>query len=168
MSLIYLIFLDHSGSSDYGYGICGGPRQPEIRGPLLSMCWSPKAPNGIIAGLCLLWLGNYLLMMFYTTVGGWMAAYIFKTADRRLPEAARILTAVRQFSMTCWPAPGSMTFWMVLAGSAEPSVSAVWVCRKAWSASPRSMMCCLLLILLVLCIRSVTLPGRLRGTAAFI
>ena len=47
--------------------------------------------------------GNYLLMMFYTTVGGWMAAYIFKTLTGEFKGL--ILTALQQFLMTCSPAP---------------------------------------------------------------
>lgn len=53
------------------------------------------------------WLGmagNYLLMMFYTTVAGWMLAYVVKCCAVR--SQARPPRRWAAFSMTCWRSRG--------------------------------------------------------------
>ena len=56
--------------------------------------------------------GNYLLMMFYTTVGGWMAAYIFKMLTREFDGLDA--DGVAGVFSDMLARPGYMTFWMVL------------------------------------------------------
>ena len=43
----------------------------------LSMNWNQKEVNGTFTAISELQV-NYLLMMFYTTIGGWMLAYFVK------------------------------------------------------------------------------------------
>ena len=45
----------------------------------------PKGSKWHIAGWSAM-AGNYLLMMFYTTIGGWMLSYVFKTASGEFAE----------------------------------------------------------------------------------
>ncbi len=47
--------------------------------------------------------GNYILMMFYTTVGGWMMLYFFKTL--RGISAAWMQRQWPVNSAVCWPIP---------------------------------------------------------------
>ena len=58
-------------------------------------------------------LGSYLLMMFYTMVGGWMLYYAFRSlrGDFLKMETAEIGEAFSGMLAR----PGTMTFWMILA-----------------------------------------------------
>ena len=101
--------------------------------------------------------GNYLLMMFYTTVGGWMAAYIFKTLTGEFKGLDSDGVAAVFNDMLA--RPGYMTFWMVLLSFFICSLGL----QKGVERITKAMMSCLFLILLILCIRSVTLPGASEG-----
>lgn len=105
-------------------------------------------------------LGNYLLMMFYTTVCGWMVAYFFKMATGAFqgldPEG------VGNVFNTMLGNPWEMTFWMVLS-----TVLGFFICslglQNGVERVTKVMMVCLLCIMVILCIRSVTLPGSSEG-----
>lgn len=104
--------------------------------------------------------GNYLLMMFYTTVGGWMAAYIFKTLTGEFKGLdSDGVTAVFNDMLA---RPGYMTFWMVLVVLLSFFICSLGL-QKGVERITKAMMSCLFLILLILCIRSVTLPGASEG-----
>ena len=104
--------------------------------------------------------GNYLLMMFYTTIGGWMLAYFVKMtkgdfagADTAEVEAVfSALTSNRN----------AMLFWMVLI-----SVAALLICsmglQKGVELITKVMMSSLLVIMIVLVIRAMTLPDAMEG-----
>lgn len=104
--------------------------------------------------------GNYLLMMFYTTVGGWMAAYIFKMLTREFDGLDA--NGVNQVFSDMLARPGYMTFWMILI-----VLTSFFVCslglQKGVERITKFMMSCLFFILIILCIRSVTLPGASEG-----
>ena len=72
----------------------------------------PKGTKWHIEGYIAM-AGNYLLMMFYTTVGGWMISYIFKMASGSFTgltpdEVGGVFSGMLA-------SPGSMTFWMIVA-----------------------------------------------------
>ena len=104
--------------------------------------------------------GNYLLMMFYTTVGGWMAAYIFKTltGEFRGLDSDGVAAVFNDMLAR----PGYMTFWMVLVVLLSFFICSLGL-QKGVERITKAMMSCLFLILLILCIRSVTLPGASEG-----
>ena len=104
--------------------------------------------------------GNYLLMMFYTTVGGWMAAYIFKTLTGEFKGLDSDGVAAVFNDMLA--SPGYMTFWMVLVVLLSFFICSLGL-QKGVERITKAMMSCLFLILLILCIRSVTLPGASEG-----
>ena len=104
--------------------------------------------------------GNYLLMMFYTTVGGWMAAYIFKTLTGEFKGLDSDGVAAVFNDMLA--RPGYMTFWMVLVFLLSFFICSLGL-QKGVERITKAMMSCLFLILLILCIRSVTLPGASEG-----
>lgn len=104
--------------------------------------------------------GNYLLMMFYTTVGGWMAAYIFKTLTGEFKGLDSDGVAAVFNDMLA--RPGYMTFWMVLVVLLSFFICSLGL-QKGVERITKAMMSCLFLILLFLCIRSVTLPGASEG-----
>ncbi len=104
--------------------------------------------------------GNYLLMMFYTMVGGWMAAYIFKTLTGEFKGLDSDGVAAVFNDMLA--RPGYMTFWMVLVVLLSFFICSLGL-QKGVERITKAMMSCLFLILLILCIRSVTLPGASEG-----
>ena len=56
-------------------------------------------------------IGSYLLMMFYTTVAGWMLHYFYMTAIGQLSGLNAEQVAGKFTEMLA--SPGVMTFWMV-------------------------------------------------------
>ena len=103
--------------------------------------------------------GNYLLMMFYTTIGGWMLAYVFKMLSGEFEglDAA----GVEGVFNGMLGQPGYMTVWMIVV-----VLSSFFICsfglQKGVERITKAMMSCLFLILILLCIRSVTLPGAIE------
>ncbi|MDR2178959.1 MAG: sodium-dependent transporter [Synergistaceae bacterium] len=104
--------------------------------------------------------GNYILMMFYTTITGWMLAYTWHNLTGQLqgltPEQ------VGAFFGGMLANPLGMTFWLFLAVSIGTVICVVGLQEGVERAS-KVMMCGLLSIMIVLAIRSVTLPGAEAG-----
>lgn len=104
--------------------------------------------------------GNYLLMMFYTTIGGWMLAYFVKMLKgdfvKTTPEQ------VSQIFGTLTSDRNQMIFWMVLI-----SVIALFVCsmglQNGVEQITKVMMVSLLAIMIVLVGRAVSLPHASEG-----
>ena len=110
-------------------------------------------------------IGNYLLMMFYTTIGGWMVAYIFKMVTNEFaglsPDGiANVFSSMLQ-------QPWYMTFWMLVV-----TIGSFAICGLGFQNGvekiTKGMMLCLLLFIVVLCIRSITLPGAKEGLAFYL
>lgn len=104
--------------------------------------------------------GNFILMMFYTTVGGWMLAYFFKMlkGDFVGADSAKIAEIFGELTTN----RNEMIFWMLLI-----SVIGLVVCsfglEKGVEKITKPMMLCLLGIMLVLVGRAVTLPNAMEG-----
>lgn len=104
--------------------------------------------------------GNYLLMMFYTTVAGWMLAYFYKMVKgdfvganaTKIKETFDGLTANRN----------EMIIWMMLV-----SVIGLIICsfglEKGVEKITKPMMLCLFGIMLVLVVRALTLDNAMEG-----
>lgn len=105
-------------------------------------------------------VGNYMLMMFYTTIGGWMLAYTAKTAMGEFSDLSA--EAVGSVFTSMLDQPGYMLFWMLVTVILSFGVCSLGL-QKGVERITKIMMSCLFLILLVLCIRSVTLPGAMEG-----
>ncbi len=104
--------------------------------------------------------GNYLLMMFYTTIGGWMLAYFIKMLKGEFQGAAP--EDVSQIFGTLTSDRNQMIFWMILM-----SLIALMVCsmglQKGVEQITKVMMVSLLVIMGVLVVRAVTLPHAAEG-----
>ena len=57
-------------------------------------------------------IGNYLLMMFYTTVGGWMLAYVYKMASGKF--VGKDPTQISKIFGDMLANPYELTLWMVI------------------------------------------------------
>lgn len=104
--------------------------------------------------------GNYILMMFYTTVTGWMLAYTWYAASGTL--AALPPEQIGANFGALLGDPKALIFWLfvtVLIGSAICFIGL----RTGVERITKIMMCGLLLIMIALAMRSVTLPGAEKG-----
>ena len=106
------------------------------------------------------WAGNYLLMMFYTTVTGWMLAYTYYSASGSLSGISS--EEIGGFFNGILASPNEMVFWMTVS-----IIIGALVCfsglRKGVERVTKMMMCGLLIIMLALAVRSVTLEGAEKG-----
>lgn len=110
-------------------------------------------------------VGQYLLMMFYTTVAGWMLAYIPKMATADL--ATMNATDTSALFGTMLSNPVELVLWMLLA-----CAIALFVChlglQKGVERVTKVLMICLLALIAVLVVRSVTLEGAGAGIAFYL
>lgn len=105
--------------------------------------------------------GCYLLMMYYTTVSGWMFSYFFKFATGTFQKGMDTDTVSSVFSELL-ASPVNMGFWMtvtVLAGFIICSFGL----QNGLERITKVMMSALLVLILVLAIHSFLLPGSLEG-----
>lgn len=110
-------------------------------------------------------LGNYLLMMFYTTVSGWMLAYLWFSLSGKLDGLTT--SEVGGVFGNMLASPYQTVGWMILAVLIGFSICAAGL-RKGVERFTVIMMSGLFLILIVLVIRSVTLPGAGEGLAFYL
>ena len=104
--------------------------------------------------------GNYLLMMFYTTIGGWKLLYFFKTA---LGQFDGLTSAEVSDSFgKLMGQPGLMTLFMIIT-----VVTCFMICslglQKGVEKITKVMMVCLLGLMIVLAARSLLLKGGEEG-----
>jgi len=105
-------------------------------------------------------LGNYILMMFYTTVAGWMLGYFFKFATGRFVGAGneQVAAVFEELISNPW----EMTLWMVLT-----TVICFGICsfglQEGVEKITKIMMSMLFILILVLAVKSMTLPNAGSG-----
>ena len=104
--------------------------------------------------------GNYLLMMFYTTIGGWMLLYFFKTALGQFDGLTSV--EVSDSFGKLMGQPGLMTLFMIIT-----VVICFMICslglQKGVEKITKVMMVCLLGLMIVLAARSLLLKGGEEG-----
>ena len=104
--------------------------------------------------------GNYMLMMFYTTVAGWMLLYFVKMAKGDFVglDPAGVGAAFDGMLAN----PGVMLVFMILVVLLGMAVCGQGL-RGGVEKITKVMMLCLLALLVILAIRAVTLPGAAKG-----
>lgn len=156
--LIYLVFLAIFGlpimSMEFSVGRASGK---SIADSFRSL--EPKGTKWHLFG----WFGmagNYLLMMFYTTVTGWMFAYFFKMLRGDFVGKSAELISAQFGEMTS--NPEILIAFMILS-----VVLGFFVCslglKKGVEKITKVMMLALLVIIAALAVRAVTLPGAGEG-----
>ena len=105
-------------------------------------------------------IGCYLLMMYYTTVAGWMLGYFFKYLGGSFSGLAG--DAIDGVFGAMLGNPGEMTLWMVLVVLAGFLVVSFGL-QKGLERISKVMMLCLLLLMVVLAVHSLTLEGGMEG-----
>lgn len=109
--------------------------------------------------------GCYLLMMYYTTVSGWMLGYFVKF----LTGVFDGLTddAVGGVFGAMLGNPGEMVFWMAITVAAGFLVVSFGL-QKGLERITKVMMSALLVLIVVLALHSVLLPGAAEGLKFFL
>ena len=105
-------------------------------------------------------LGCYLLMMFYTTVSGWMLDFFFKFATGAFEGLDSAALDGMFGSMLA--NPGEMTLWMVVTVLVGFLICSFGL-QKGLERITKVMMIGLLCLIVVLAIHSLTLPGAMEG-----
>ncbi len=106
--------------------------------------------------------GNYLLMMFYTMVAGWMMFYCFRCARGDFNSGTMDAQAVAGKFNDMLSSPAILIFWMVIAIIVSFGICALGV-RKGVERITKIMMTALLALIIVLAIHSIRLPGAMEG-----
>ncbi|CAM2754265.1 sodium-dependent transporter [Slackia exigua] len=104
--------------------------------------------------------GNYLLMMFYTVVAGWMLSYVRRSAAGTFEglDAAGVGAVFNQLLAS----PLEQVFWLAVVVGIGLAVTGAGLQRGVERVT-KIMMGALFVVLLMLCVRAVTLPGAEAG-----
>lgn len=110
--------------------------------------------------------GNIILMLYYTTVSGWMMTYFFKFLQGEFYAGMQVQDVSGVFS-SLLASPGEMAFWTVLT-----IVLGFFVCsfglQKGLERVTKVMMGSLLVLIVVLAIHSLTLEKAAEGMKFFL
>ena len=124
----------------------------------------PKGSKWHIHGwFCM--LGCYLLMMFYTTVSGWMLDYFFKflVGDFEGLNTEQVVGVFNNMLAD----PVELSIWMVINVVVGFAVCSLGL-QKGLERISKGMMLCLLGLIVLLAVRSITLPGAAEGLAFYL
>lgn len=124
----------------------------------------PKGTKWHIAGWAAM-AGNYILMMYYTTIGGWMLAYIYKTVTGEF-EGLNAEGVGGVFNNMLSNAPEMLT-WMLIITVIGFAICAIGL-QKGVEKITKIMMLVLLAIMVVLCINSFLLDNSSAGLAFYL
>lgn len=104
--------------------------------------------------------GNYLLMMFYTTVAGWMLYYFYLMLTGKFTGKDK--EQVSGMFQEMLDSPFVLTTVMVIIVTAGILICSFGL-QKGVERITKVMMTLLLLIIVVLAVRGMTLPGSMEG-----
>ena len=160
--LIYLLFLLVLGvpvlTMEFAMGRAAQKSPLKMYGQL-----KPGSRWGWHGYVCL--LGNVMLMMFYTTVAGWMLQYLVDTAAGRF--AGLDTAGVEAMFGTMLASPGKMTLFMGIVVVSGFLVISFGI-QKGLEKITKPMMMLLICMMLILAGHSLTLKGGAEGLAFFL
>ncbi len=104
--------------------------------------------------------GNYLLLMFYTTIAGWILYYFFSAVSGAFQGISA--EGIGKFFSDLTAAPVRQVFWMVIIMILCSSTVAIGL-QKGVEKITKVMMVALLSIMLILTVHSFTLSGAGKG-----
>ena len=110
--------------------------------------------------------GCYLLMMYYTTVSGWMVDYFGKFLTGAFTPGMD-KAAVDGVFAAMLANPGEMIFWMALTVIAGFAVVSFGL-QKGLERISKWMMLALLALIVVLAVHSLTLEGGMKGVKFYL
>ncbi len=111
-------------------------------------------------------LGNYVLMMFYTTVSGWMLDYFFKFLNGSF-TAGMNTQAVSDVFGGMLANPGEMALWMVITVIVGFIICSFGL-QNGLERITKVMMTALMVLIVVLAVHSMTLSGAGEGISFYL
>lgn len=109
--------------------------------------------------------GNYLLVMFYTTIAGWMLAYFVKMVNGDFVGMSP--TAVGNVFTALQANPEASVFWMILIVVIGCIICVVGLQRGVEKVT-KGMMGLLLVVMVLLVIKSLSLEGAMKGVEFYL
>lgn len=109
--------------------------------------------------------GSYLLMMFYTLVGGWMLCYMWKYVSGQIVGLDTVQIAGSFSDML--QSPVQMTGWMIAAVVISFGICALGL-QNGVEKITKVMMMILIVIMIVLALHSLVLPGASEGVRFYL
>lgn len=106
-------------------------------------------------------VGNYLLMMFYTTVSGWMLYYFYRFVTMGDLMKMNPSQVGAEFGSMLGNGP-LLCFWMIIATVLGLSIVSLGL-QQGVERITKVMMVALLAIMFLLIVRAVSLPGAEEG-----
>ncbi|MEG0592441.1 MAG: sodium-dependent transporter [Coprobacillus sp.] len=161
--LIYLLFLVILGAPIMTMEFSVG-RKSQKSAVLAFQTIDPEKKNWKWVGRFQM-MGNYILMMFYTTVGGWMLSYVFKMINGDFNGISP--DQVNNIFNQSLQDPFLQVFWMVVVVALGFGVCSLGL-QNGVEKVTKIMMSALFVILIILVVRAVTLPGGGEGLAFYL
>ncbi|WP_247646577.1 sodium-dependent transporter [Deefgea sp. CFH1-16] len=124
----------------------------EVLAPKKQRFWPVIGYMGLIAAV--------LILAFYTGVAGWVFAYIFKSITGSIQGTDPASAKAAFGDLVSNPLEALFWQWVVLAWAGTIIMMGV---SKGIEAAAKKLMPILFLLLILLCIRSLTLPGAMEG-----
>ena len=161
--LIYLFFLLVMGvpvlTMEFAVGRAA-QRSPVCLHQVLVPEKKPWRLHGYIA-----FLGNWILMMFYTSVAGWMLRYFVDTASGKFVGLSPEQVGAQFDQMLADPlAMALYTFTSILIGFGVCSMGL----QNGLERITKGMMIALIVIMMVLAVNSIFMPGGTEGLAFYL
>ena len=161
--LIYLFFLLVMGvpvlTMEFAVGRAA-QRSPVCLHQVLVPEKKPWRLHGYIA-----FLGNWILMMFYTSVAGWMLRYFVDTASGKFVGLSPEQVGTQFDQMLADPlAMALYTFTSILIGFGVCSMGL----QNGLERITKGMMIALIVIMMVLAVNSIFMPGGTEGLAFYL
>lgn len=110
-------------------------------------------------------VSNYVLMMFYTMVAGWMLYYCYATATGKL--GGKDTQGVMDYFSDLQASPAIMTLFMVIVVPLSFGICSLGV-QKGLERITKYMMLCLLVLIVILAVNSLTLEGAGEGVKFYL
>lgn len=124
----------------------------------------PKSKWHIHGWFCM--LGCYMLMMYYTTVSGWMTSYFYKFAIGEFTSGMDSKSVTNVFN-NLTSSPIEMLIWIFIITALGFFVCSKGV-QKGLEKVSKFMMVALLVLIVVLAFHSVTLSGAKEGLSFYL
>ena len=162
--LLYLVFLLGMGVPVLTMELAVGraSRKSAVRG--YQALEKPGSKWHIHGWFCI--FGCYMLMMYYTTVSGWMVSYFFKFAAGVFRPGMNAEESGAVFSELL-ASPGEMGIWMALTVILGFLVCSMGL-RKGLERISKIMMSALLILIVVLAVHSILLSGASEGISFYL
>lgn len=112
-------------------------------------------------------VGNYLLMMFYTMVAGWMLCYCFRCLTGEFTDQALSVEQVTEKFEMMKGSTGTLLLWTIIVVFLAFGICSLGV-KNGVEKITKVMMICLLTLIMVLAVHSVLLPGAMEGVKFYL